>query len=394
MSAMQQMLMALAIIFAAPYLVWRIGRTDHWAPLVVVQILMGLVLGPGLLGAAFPHYYTGIFSTEVIWMLSGIASWGVILFVWLAGLEMDLREAWRQRKDGLVSAGAALFFPLILGAGAANVILLLNGSWQGEQASTWQFALGIGMACSVTALPILVLFMRKLGVLRQGLGQRVLRYASLDDIAVWAILAFVVMEVDSLWKQAGFIVFLVVAAQWVRRLFPKLPMADRWFAGIIWLVISALLADWAGLHYMVGAFLAGAVMDRDWFDERLLDQLREIVLLVLMPVFFLSTGLKTEWVLSNASVLIVALALLLVSVFGKWMGAQVAGHLLGWQKGEAQVIAWLLQTKALIMIIFANVLLDKLIISPQMFTALLVMAAMSTMLTMPLASRALRGLDR
>lgn len=134
---------------------------------------------------------------------------------------------------------------------------------------------------------------------------------------------------------------------------------------------------------MVGAFLAGVVIDADWFEQAQMDMLRHHVLLVMMPVFFLSTGLKTNWAMGGTVVLMAAALLLLASVTGKLLGVRLAGKLLGWPAGEASIIGWLLQTKALIMIIFANILLDKQIISSATFTALLLMAVASTMLTTP-----------
>lgn len=137
---------------------------------------------------------------------------------------------------------------------------------------------------------------------------------------------------------------------------------------------------------MVGAFIAGAVMDAEWFDQQQMDWLRHNVLLVVMPVFFLSTGLRTNWQVGGAEVFLVAAVLLVASVAGKLIGLRLAGRLLRWQPGEASLIGWLLQTKALIMIIFANVLLDKGIITNETFTALLIMAVASTMLTVPVVS--------
>jgi Kef-type K+ transport system membrane component KefB len=137
---------------------------------------------------------------------------------------------------------------------------------------------------------------------------------------------------------------------------------------------------------MVGAFLAGAIMDGHWFDQKQMDALRHHVLLVVMPVFFLSTGLRTNWAIGGSTVFIAAAGLLLASVAGKLIGIHVAGRLLRWTKGEASLIGWLLQTKALIMIIFANVLLDKRIITNETFTALLLMAVGSTMLTVPVVA--------
>ncbi|TVS11716.1 MAG: cation:proton antiporter, partial [Wenzhouxiangella sp.] len=190
------MLLAMIIILAVPYLLWRLGRTERWAPLVVVQILTGIALGPGLLGAAFPAAYQAVFTAEATLMLGGIASWGVILFVWVAGLELDLPQAWAHRRDSVVTATFALFTPLLLGAVAGVVILWHSPAWMGSAALPWQFVAGIGMACSVTALPILMLFMEKIDILRRPLGQRVLRYASLDDIAIWAVLALILLDTE------------------------------------------------------------------------------------------------------------------------------------------------------------------------------------------------------
>ena len=253
----------------------------------------------------------------------------------------------------------------------------------------WQFVLGIGLAASVTALPILVLFLERLKILRTHLGQRVLRYASLDDILVWIALALILVDGEMLGRQLVFAIGLVGASLAARRLLARCDEAARWPLALGWLLIVALGADWAHLHYMVGAFLAGAVLDGERFGFPAIDQARDRILLWLMPVFFLSTGLRTRWEMGGFDVIGVAVLLLLAGVVGKRLGVELAARIGVWAKGEARLVGWLLQTKALIMIIFANILLDRMVISSTAFTALLLMAVGSTLLTMPMARRAI-----
>lgn len=383
MNTTERFLIAMLVIFALPWALWRLGRTERWAPLVVVQIVCGILLGPGLLGAAFPELYGAVFTPAVIQSLNGLAWWAVSLFVFIAGIELDLRQAWADRRDCGLTAGLALSVPMVLGALAALVLLALSSGWLGPAGRPWQFVAGIGMACAVTALPILILFMKKLQILRQPLGQRVLRYASLDDILIWGVLALILLDWQRVGRQVAFLALFALATLAFRALMRRVGEPDRWALALVWLAAVALAADWAGLHYMVGAFLAGAVLDGQWFDQARMDLLRHHVLLVLMPVFFLSTGLRTDWQVGGLLVFGAAALLLAAAVGGKLLGVGLAGRLLGWPPGEARLIGWLLQTKALIMIIFANVLLDRGVISAEAFTALLLMAVASTMLTIP-----------
>ncbi len=392
MTTAEAFILALLLVFALPYATWRLAGGSIRLPLVVVQILGGILLGPGLLGQWAPEAHGTIFRPEVITALNGVAGWAVMLFIFLAGLELDLSETWARRRETFVTAGSALVVPLGLGSLVAWGLVAQDAAWVGSAARNWQAILGIGMACAVTALPILVLFLTQLDLLRAPLGQRVLRYASLDDVAIWAVLALILLDWDRLVRQAGFILIFLTLAPLMRRWIPRLQMRDRWPVALVWLLSAALTSDWAGLHYMVGAFLAGAVLEPRWFDTEKVDAMREVVLVVLMPVFFLSTGLRTSWEMGGAMVVLAAGLLLAAAIGGKLLGVAIAGRVLGWPRGEAWVIGWLLQTKALIMIIFANILLDKAVISGATFTALLLMALGSTVLTMPVVMGRLNGL--
>ena len=383
-------LIAMVIIFTAPYLIWRLGRTDYWAPLIVVQIIMGVILGPGILGAIYPDYYEFVFTPPIIQSLNGIASWAVMIFVWIAGIELDLKKAWESKKESGITAGFALGTPLVFGCTAAAGLLIFSDGWMGEKAATWQFILGVGMGCAVTALPILILLMEKMDVLRQPIGQRILRYASLDDVAIWAVLALILLDWDRVGRQALFLGSFIVLSYLFRKLMIRISESDRWYSSFIWLSVISLAADWAGLHFMVGAFLAGVVMDRDWFNHDDMDKLRYFVVLIIMPVFFLSTGLRTNWDVGATEGFVVAGLLLLAQLAGKLAGVHAAGRILNWKKGEASLVGWLLQTKGLIEIVFATVLLDKEIITREMFTALLLMAVASTMLTAPVVAPKLK----
>ncbi|MHB1618070.1 MAG: cation:proton antiporter [Metallibacterium sp.] len=210
-------------------------------------------------------------------------------------------------------------------------MLAWRGGWIGPRGDDWQFVLGVGMACAVTALPILVLLMDKLAILRTSFGQRVLRYASLDDVAIWAVLALILLDWHRIGMQLTFLLLFFPAAWLFRRPLRALPAADRWYVALVWLALVAFAADHSGLHFMVGSFLAGVVIDRDWFDGKQLDGLRGHVLLVLMPVFFLSTGLRTSWSLGGLAVLGAAALLLLAEISPAswpawpWPGACWAG---------------------------------------------------------------------
>jgi len=382
MSSSEVFLIAMILIFLVPFLIWRVGKTEYYAPLVVVQIVTGILLGPGILGSTYPEYYRFVFTPQVIQALNGIAWWGVMIFICIAGIELDLRRAWQHRNESIVTAGLALGTPMVFGCIAAAGMMMYSG-WIGPKALTWQFVAGVGMSCAVTALPILILFMEKLCILRHPIGQRILRYASLDDIAIWGLLALIMMDWERIGRQLGFLIAFAVAAYLFRKLMRWLPEHDLWFSALIWLAVCGFGADWSGLHFMVGSFIAGAVMDSEWFDQKQMDLLRHHVFLLLMPVFFLSTGLRTNWAVGGVNVFIAAAVLLIASVSGKLLGLQIAGRIFKWPSGEASIIGWLLQTKALIMIIFANVLLDKGIITSETFTALLLMAVASTMMTIP-----------
>ena len=387
LSTVELFLVAMAVVFIVPYAVWRLGRTDYWAPLVVVQIVTGILLGPGLFGAAFPELFAAVFKPPVVQSLNGVAWWAVSLFVFIAGLELDLKSAWTHRAESAITAGCALVLPLLAGSALALTLLAFSGpGWMGPKAEHWQFVAGIGMGCAVTALPILVLLMEKMGILRQPLGQRILRYASLDDILIWTVLAVILLDWARVGRQVVFVVAFALAAWGFRKLLVRLPESDRWYLALPWLALVSLGADWCGLHFMVGAFLAGAVLERDWFALPQLDALRANVLLVLMPVFFLSTGLRTQWGVGGVAVLALTAALVVASVGGKLLGLALAARLQGWAPGEAAAVGWLLQTKGLIEIIFASILLDRQIISADTFTALLLMAVVSTMLTVPMVT--------
>lgn len=386
MSTTEIFLIAMLLIYTVPYLIWRVGKTEYFAPLVVVQIITGILLGPGILGAVFPDYYLFVFNNQVIQSLNGIAWWAVMIFVWIAGIELDLKQAWTRRRETGITAGLALGMPLALGCLAAVAMMNYQSGWIGPKGQTWQFIVGIGMSCAVTALPILILLMEKLEILRQPIGQRILRYASMDDIAIWGVLALILMDWERIGRQFSFLIGYMVVGYAFRKLMWRLPERDRWYVGLIWLAAVGFAADWAGLHFMVGAFLAGAIMESQWFNQEKMDLFRHHVLFAIMPVFFLSTGLRTNWAMGGEAVFLAAGILLVAAVVGKLLGMQVAGKILKWEPGEASLIGWLLQTKALIMIIFANVLLDKELITSETFTALLLMAVASTMLTIPVVT--------
>jgi Kef-type K+ transport system membrane component KefB len=229
-------LIAMGIIFLVPYLIWRVGRTEYCAPLVVVQIITGILLGPGVLGAIFPAYYVFVFNPGVVQALNGIAWWAVMSFVWIAGIELDLAGVRKHRQESGITAGLALGTPLLLGCATA-IGLLRFGGWIGPRAADWQFVLGIGMSCAVTALPILILFMEKLQILRRPIGQRILRYASPDDVAIWGVLALILMDWQRIAKQLAFLASFAIAALLYRRLMRRLPESDRWYVGLIWLLV-------------------------------------------------------------------------------------------------------------------------------------------------------------
>jgi Kef-type K+ transport system membrane component KefB len=376
-------------IFTIPYLLWKLFKTDRYAPLVVVQIVCGVIFGPGIFGYFFPNQYSEIFTPDTTKFMAGVATWSVVMFVATAGVEVNLKAAKDDWKETITTSAFALLTPLIVSLPLAY-LLSSSSRWTGVDSQRWQFALSVGMSLSITALPILIILLEKMDILKKDIGIRCLRYASFDDIAIWTVFAIILLEWEKVLKQAIFLCFYFIVSLAIRKFSNLMKQEDRLPFFLMWIAVCSLAADWSGLHYIVGGFLAGLVINEEWLGEEVVTQFRKYVLLLMMPIFFLSTGLRTAWELKNPIVIGLAIVLFVVQAFGKMLGIRLSAIINGWNRKDATTIGWLLQTKALIEIIFCTVMLDKGIISAQMFTALLFMAIFSTVATTPIVTRRLK----
>jgi Kef-type K+ transport system membrane component KefB len=404
-------LLQVFIVVVVPFAVLRAVRLKGLVPLVVVQILIGIALGPSLFGRLGPdYYYHTFFNKEALTQLSGIASVALLFFGLITGLHLEPHVLRGNGRAFVFVAVASVLIPTGLGFVAGLWIAGRQPTELGSHISVMQFAEAFGICTGVTALPVLGAILHEMNLLGGRIGKLALGIAGVNDAALWVLLALLLTNVAGHAPEGpGLLVtgtvlpvYMVVMASavrpWIRYI-----MGRRIRNGAInesGLAIlcavttgSALVTQALGLHYLLGAFLTGVIMPEE-LRKPILDRIELITLGLLMPFFFLLTGLRTLIDLNSAALLEIFIVATGVAVIGKVGGTALAARIAGESWPNAFGLGALLQTKGLMEVVVLTILLDGGIISNQVFSALILMAVVSTALAMPLATRMLAAKSR
>lgn len=374
-------------------------------PAVVGEIIAGIALGPSLLGALPGDLTEELFPSDVRPFLAVIAQLGLVLFMFIVGLELDPQLVRGKERVAAIISLTSVALPFATGIAAAALLFDAHDIVDGEEVSFVAFALFLGASMSVTAFPVLARILTERGMHRTQLGVIVLACAAVDDVLAWSLLAVVVavagaadvidiplVIIESVAYVA--VMFLVVRPQLVR-------LADRYrqrgelTADMVAVVlVGILVSSWTtsiiGIHAIFGAFVFGVVMPRDATVELfhdLLVRIEQIVVLLLLPVFFIVTGLTVD-IRGLGVANIGELALIVcVACFGKFVGATAAARALGMRTRRAASIGILMNTRGLTELVILTIGLDNDILDEQLFTMLVIMAILTTVVTTPLLRR-------
>jgi Kef-type K+ transport system membrane component KefB len=403
MGAVPDLLLLLAqivVVLAAAAVAGRMMRAAR-QPHVVGEMVAGIVLGPSVLGALLPDVSATLFPTASLGYFSALSQIGLLLFMFLVGLELDLRQLRERGHLAILTSHASITAPFLLGAALA---LLLYPRLSQAGVGFTGFALFMGAAMSVTAFPVLARILAERGLVRSRLGAVALACAAVDDVTAWCILAAVVVIVRAasptvpLWLTAGGTVaysafMLTLGRRAVRALARRMNGSAAPGQGVVAAVVllvlgSAWVTERLGVHALFGAFLAGAVMPRDpRLVRHLLDRFGDLVAVLFLPLFFAYTGLRTRIDLIRGAELWGWCALILaVAIIGKVGGSAVAARAGGMAWREAATLGLLLNTRGLMELVILNVGLDIGVISPELFAMMVVMALATTLMTTPLLS--------
>jgi Kef-type K+ transport system membrane component KefB len=375
----------------------RVGQ-----PAVVGEIIAGLALGPSVLGQFPGNPSVGLFPVIVRPYLNVVAQIGLVIFMFIIGLELDLTLVrGRERVASVVSLGS-IALPFAIGLGLAALIYPDHDHVAGKDVSFWPFALFIGVSMSITAFPVLARMLTERGMQRIEIGTLALACASIDDVLAWSILAVVVAVASStsaahapvlVGEALAFVlVMFLVVRPLLRRLAAAYHRAGRLTPNIFAVVLAGFLASafvtgWIGLHVIFGAFLFGVVMTREGTSamfREILERLEQVSVLLLLPVFFVVTGLKANVTNLGPNGGLVLLAVLVVAIVGKFGGAAGAARLQGLSGRKSRALGVLMNSRGLTELVILSVGVSLKVLDQSLFTILVLMAVITTIMTGPL----------
>ena len=381
-----QMVVILALCRALRVITARIGQ-----PPVIGEILAGLALGPSVFGWIAPGWYARLFLPASLPALNALSQVGLVLFMFLIGLRLDLSELYRHRKAASSTAILSIVVPFSAGMILSQALQPL------APLSTPRipFALFIGVSMSITAFPVLARILSDRGLTHTSLGHLAIACAAFDDVAGWTMLACITAMITST-MTVHLVSMLAILAIYIAVMLlagrPILKRSADYFNRtgdlsliLIIVFVSSWCSEYAGIHALFGAFFAGVISPHGTdFGKNASRVLEPLVLTVLLPLFFSYTGIRTNIGLLSPALWLSTLAIIIVAVLGKMGGGFIGATLMGLNLRDRFALATLMNTRGLVELVVLNVGLDVGILSPELFTMMVVMALVTTLMTAPL----------
>ena len=393
----------LAILLAQIITIILVARVFGWIfkkigqPSVIGEIIAGIVLGPSLLGLYFPEFSSTLFPVESLGNLKFLSQIGLILFMFVIGMELDLKVLKNKANDAVVISHASIVIPFALGIGLSYFVY---NQFAPEGVKFLSFSLFMGIALSITAFPVLARIVQERGIHKTKLGAIVITCAAADDITAWCILAVVIAIVKAGTFVSSLYIIMLAVLYVLAMIFIVKPFLKR--IGDLYgskdtiikpvvaifflvLILSSYATEVIGIHALFGAFMAGAIMpDVPKFRTIFIEKVEDVALILLLPLFFVFTGLKTEIGLLNDPYLWkVTGFIILVAVVGKFLGSALAAKFVGQSWRDSLTIGALMNTRGLMELIVLNIGLELNVLTPEVFTMMVIMALVTTFMTGP-----------
>jgi Kef-type K+ transport system membrane component KefB len=403
--AASDVLLHVLLALAAVVVVGRLlGRAFAWIhqPPVIGEVLGGILIGPSLLGRVAPSVSSYILPASAAPVLGVIAQIGVVLYMFLVGVDLNIDRLRRRAHAIVATSHASIVAPFVLGSLLA---LYLYPRLSSADVRFTSFALFMGVAMSITAFPVLARILTDRGMANTELGAVALTCAAADDVTAWCLLALVVgvarAEVHGVLtvvlSTLAFIAVMFVAvrpaiAALVRRAGDRMPSREMVAALLVGVLLSALATERIGVHAIFGGFLFGAVIPHDSpLARRVTERLEDLVTILLLPAFFAFTGMRTQvGLMTGVTEWLICGLIILVATAGKFGGTLAAARLTGMSWRDAAGLGVLMNTRGLMELVVLNIGLDFGVISPTLFTMMVIMAIVTTVATTPVLHHVVR----
>ncbi|MFA4978059.1 MAG: cation:proton antiporter [Sphingobacterium sp.] len=383
------------IIIAARIMGWICIKIKQ--PVVIGEMLAGIILGPSLLGLYFPEFSHTLFPVESLSNLQFLSQIGLILFMFIIGMELDLNVLRNKAHDAVVISHASIVIPFTLGISLAYFLYLFHPPTNVEFLS---YSLFIGISMSITAFPVLARIIQERGLQKSKLGAMAITCAAADDITAWCILAVVIAIVkagdfaSALYTIGLAVAYVLIMIKIVRPFLMRVgevkgskealskPVVAIFF---IVLLLSAYATEVIGIHALFGAFMAGAIMpEGSRFRTAFIEKIEDVSTLLLLPLFFVYTGLRTQiGLLNDPQLWMITIGIILVAVIGKFAGSTLAARFVGQSWKDSLSIGALMNTRGLMELIVLNIGYDLGVLSAELFSMMVVMALVTTFMTGP-----------